>query len=44
MQEADGHGDSQVRSLQQPLLPQPTAADGAAALPDWSPPGAVSGG
>jgi hypothetical protein len=34
MQEADGHGDCEVRSLQQPFLPQPEAAHGAAALSD----------
>ena len=43
MQEADGHGDCQVRPLQQPLLPQSTAPHGAAALADWSPLGAIPG-
>jgi hypothetical protein len=43
MQEADGHGDCEVRSLQQPFLPQPEAAHGAAALSDWSPLGAIPG-
>lgn len=34
MQEADGHRDREMWPLQQPLLPQPAAADGAAALPN----------
>lgn len=46
MQEADGHGDCEMRPLQQPLLSQPTAAaHGAAPLPKRPPPphGAVPG-